>query len=361
MGGASIKSHMLVLGIETSCDETAASVVEDGRQVLSNVISSSENLHKKFGGIVPEIAFRHHVEKINTVIDIAIEKAGFDIKNIDLICVTRGPGLIGSLLVGVTAAKSISFVLNKPVSGINHIQSHLFSSLLDKDKHPFPAIGLIISGGHTSLVYIKDYLNFKLLGETLDDAAGEAFDKVARILKLGYPGGPEVERLARQGDDKSIIFPVGLKRGLNFSFSGLKTAVLYYIRDNLSWCLENNVSSKSKLRQRQIADICASFQSAAIDTLIYKTKKALEHFPDVKFLFTGGGVVANTRLRERLLFLEKSYNIKVLFPEKSYCTDNAAMVAGLGFWQYRMLDKKGINKLFNLDFQADPSLTLENI
>jgi len=348
---------MIVLGIETSCDETAASIVKDGCSVLSNVISSSEKLHREFGGVVPEIAFRHHVEKINLVIDQALKDASIKLEGIDLIAVTKGPGLVGSLLTGVTAAKWMRFILDKPVIGINHVQGHLFSPLLKKKESLFPALGLVVSGGHTLLAYIKDYLNFDLIATTLDDAAGEAFDKVAKLLNLGYPGGPLIEKISFGADYEKVKFPIALKKELNFSFSGLKTAVLYYIRDNIN--LEDRQGNIKP--DRKIADLCASFQETVVETLVSKTQKALEKFKEVKFLFTGGGVVANSRLRQKLSLLGQEYKINVLFPDKSYCTDNAAMIAGLGFWQYLMLRKKKIESFDIMDFEAIPDLNFETV
>lgn len=342
---------MIVLGIETSCDETAASLVKDGCKVLSNVIFSSQRWHKKYGGVVPEIASRHHVEKINYVIEMALDDAGVEFENIDLIGVTKGPGLIGSLLTGTSAAKTIGFVLNRPVIGMNHLQAHLFSSLLGEYKRSFPALGLVASGGHTMLTYVEDYSRFEFIGTTIDDAAGEALDKVAKLVKLGYPGGPIIEKMAERGDSSKIDFPIGLKGKLDFSFSGLKTSVLYYVKEKLGEDFQVH-----KVRD-EIADICASLQDTIVETLVRKTEHAFKKYKQVKSFITGGGVLANSTLRKRFKKLAKKYGKELYLPKKEYCTDNAAMIASLGYFQYRKLEDK--DKLYDFNFQVEPSLKLE--
>ncbi|MFH1655950.1 MAG: tRNA (adenosine(37)-N6)-threonylcarbamoyltransferase complex transferase subunit TsaD [Candidatus Omnitrophota bacterium] len=307
---------MIVLGIETSCDETAASVVKDGKNILSNVIASSLPLHKKFGGIVPEIASRAHLESINIVVKEALKKAKEKPKDIDLIAVTSEPGLIGSLLVGVSFAKALSCSLEKPFLEINHIQAHLYACFLRGEKPKFPFIGLVISGGHTNLFLVKNFKSVKILGSTLDDAAGEAFDKVAKILGLGFPGGPIIDRLSKNERDFRIRFNYArLPGSFNFSFSGLKTAVLYYVK-------------KNKRAEKSVVAAC--FQESVIRNLTEKSIFACKK-KRINRLVLGGGVVANSRLRERLPVEAASEGIKVFLPEKDLCVDNAAMVAGLGY------------------------------
>ncbi len=329
---------MYVLGIETSCDETAAAVVKDGKRILSNQINSSLRFHKKYGGVVPEIAFRKQLETITAVTDFAIRQAGIKLKDIDLISVTSGPGLFGSLVVGVSFAKSLSLSLDIPLIGTNHLYSHIYASLLDKGSIQLPFVALVVSGGHTSLLYVEDFHNIRLLGRTLDDACGEAFDKVAKILGLGYPGGPLIEKLAEKGDTRKIKFHCsGTKRRLDFSFSGIKTAVLYYVRGLAG-------SPVSRLRNRQTADIAASFQETVIDILIQKSLLACG-LKRTNRLVLGGGVVANNRLREKFQEELTRNGIKLYFPAKTLCIDNAAMVAGLGC----QLFKKGCKSDLGLD------------
>ncbi|OGX41128.1 MAG: tRNA (adenosine(37)-N6)-threonylcarbamoyltransferase complex transferase subunit TsaD [Omnitrophica WOR_2 bacterium RIFCSPLOWO2_01_FULL_41_12] len=309
---------MYVLGIETSCDETAVSVVKDGRKILSNVVASSLTLHKKYGGVVPEIASRMQLETITAVADSAITKAGLKLKDIDLISVTASPGLLGSLLVGISFAKSLSLSLEIPLLGINHLYSHIYASFLNGLGTQMPFVALIVSGGHTSLFYVQDFHRIKLIGQTLDDACGEAFDKVAKILGLGYPGGPLIERLAEKGNPKSISFRCSnTKNPLDFSFSGIKTAVLYKVK-----------SQKLKVKIKK--DIAAAFQEVIIDTLIKKAFLACK-LKRTNRLVIGGGVAANNRLRERFYRQAKEKKIRLSFAPKELCMDNAAMVAGLGF------------------------------
>ncbi len=317
---------MYTLGIETSCDETSASIVKNGSLVLSNVVSSSINFHKKYGGIIPEIASRRQLETITQVVDDCLEKSGITLEDLGAVSVTNRPGLLGSLLVGISFAKSLSYALDIPLLGIDHIQAHIYANFLNQKPIRMPFVALIVSGGHTSLFYVKDFDDFKLLGQTQDDACGEAFDKVAKILGLGYPGGPVIEKLAAKGDPYKIKFQCsGTEKPLNFSFSGIKTAVLYYVRKQLCGA-----------DIKQISDICASFQESALEVLISKSMVACKQ-KKVKALLVGGGVAANGRLREKLLERGAINNIKIYFPTKELCMDNAAMVAGLGY----QLCKKG--------------------
>lgn len=334
---------MLVLGIETSCDETAVSLVENGRKILSNVVSSSLHLHKIYGGVVPEIATRYHVELINFVLAEALDKAKARLRDIDMVAVVFGPGLVGALLIGISSAKVLSLCLNIPLVGINHLQAHLYAPLMRKQLPRFPFVGLVVSGGHTNLFYVKDFLNWKIIGRTCDDAAGEAFDKVAKILKLGYPGGPVIERIARKGNSQKIRFPRSYleKNSLDFSFSGLKTAVLYYVKNN-------EPASKRTNEQR---DIAAGFQEAVVDILTEKAFKACL-LKKVRHFVLGGGVAHNLRLRRVLAKRLKDHGIKVYFPQLSLCQDNAAMVAGLGYQLYRR------GKVSNLGLEVQPNLKI---
>ncbi len=312
---------MYTLGIETSCDETSAAVVKDGRKILSNVVASSLNWHKKYGGIVPEIAFRKQMETITEVVDSSIKEAGVKLKNIDLISVTKGPGLLGSLLVGISFAKSLSLSLDVPLLGVDHLYSHIYASSLE-DNIRLPFISLIVSGGHTSLFYVEDFDKIKLIGSTLDDACGEAYDKVAKILGLGYPGGPFIEKIAKKGNPRNIKFRCsGTNNPLDFSFSGIKTGVLYYIKNK-----QLDLKGKS--------DIAASFQETVIDALVRKALLACQ-MKRMKTLVIGGGVAANNRLRDRFFEEAKVKGIKCYFPSKKLCMDNAAMVAGFGYQLFR--------------------------
>jgi N6-L-threonylcarbamoyladenine synthase len=320
---------MYVLGIETSCDETAAAIVKDGRHVLSKTVASSLQFHRKYGGIVPEIASRKQLETIAQVADFALRTSRLSLSNIGLISVTSKPGLLGSLLVGVSFAKSLSLALNIPLLGINHLHAHIYASFLDRNELRFPFIALIVSGGHSSLYQVFDFDKIKLLGATHDDASGEAFDKVAKILKLGYPGGPAIERIAKNGDRHRIRFRCSqTDKPLDFSFSGIKTAVLYYVRGK---------SMSSNL----ISDIAASFQEAVIDTLVKKSFLACK-LKKIDRLVICGGVAANQRLRAKFYEQAKSKGLDVYFPAKNLCTDNAAMVAGLG---YRLFKKGQLSDL----------------
>ncbi|MBU0709621.1 MAG: tRNA (adenosine(37)-N6)-threonylcarbamoyltransferase complex transferase subunit TsaD [Candidatus Omnitrophica bacterium] len=314
---------MNVLGIETSCDETSVSVVRNGKNVLSNKVASSVEFHSKYGGVIPEIASRMQLETIVRVAQLALKKAKLSLSDINLVSVTDSPGLLGSLLIGIGFARSISEALGVPVLGVDHVLSHIYANFLDCQGVKFPFIALVASGGHTSLFYLKGFDRITILGETQDDACGEAFDKVAKILGLGYPGGPLIEKLAKKGGRRKIIFRCSnTEQPLNFSFSGIKTAVLYYLK-------------KNRLANR--ADIAYSFQETVIETLIKKSFRACD-LKRVERLVFGGGVVVNNRLRERFFEASKQKGIKCYFPSRGLCMDNAAMVAGLG---YRLFKKRG--------------------
>jgi len=335
---------MLTLGIETSCDETAVAVT-DGKKILSNKISSSIHLFSKWGGVIPEMASRYHIEYINQVLKEALEEAGISLKDIKLIAVTQGPGLVGALLIGISFAKSLSFALGIPLIGVNHLIAHLYSNIIQNNAPSFPFVGLIISGGHTSLFYVRDSDNYSLLGQTQDDAIGESYDKVAKILGLGYPGGPIIEKRAKKGDSAHIKFPCSKlkKDSLDFSFSGIKTAVLYYTRENLE------TIESEKQRSTIINNISASFQEAASDMVIEKTIKSCIK-KGVSEIVVGGGVSANLRFREKLKIEADKLGLKVFFPPKGLCMDNAAMVAGLG----ESLYKKGHSS--DLSLTAEPNM-----
>jgi N6-L-threonylcarbamoyladenine synthase len=323
-----------VLGIETSCDETAAAVVADGRIVKSSVIASQTKLHEKYGGVVPEIASRAHIEKIYPVITEAIQQASVTKDDIDAIAVANQPGLTVALIVGVTAAKTLALTWDKPLIAINHLHAHLQSAIVTDENLQMPAVALIVSGGHTCLYDYRSPLEPKLLGSTIDDAAGEAFDKVANILKLPYPGGPAIEKIAKNGNPDAIKFPRSMLApdSLDFSFSGIKTAVLYYCRGQ-DMKGENKVDSMSA---KQIADIAASFQAAVVDVLVKKTQRAVEKI-NAKTVLLGGGVAANTQLRTALQNMCDSTMPakKLLVAPKQYCTDNAVMVASLAYHKFK--------------------------
>lgn len=336
---------MFTLGIETSCDETSASVL-NGHRVLSNIVTSSVHLHKRFGGVVPEIACRYHVEYISYVIEKALKKAGIGLPEIKLISVTQGPGLVGALLVGISMAKSLSFALDIPVVGVNHLHAHIWSAILSERIRP-PFMGLVVSGGHTCLAKVQAADRFKLIGQTRDDAAGEALDKAAKILGLGYPGGPAIEKMARSGNLKKIKFPKARlgEDNFDFSFSGIKTAVLYFVRER-----EKSASLKRKIKT---SDIAAAFQESIVESVVGNTIRACRQ-KKLNKLVAGGGVIANKRLRERLSTECNSNRIKVYFPPRELCVDNAAIVAGLG----RELFKK--RKYSDLSMTAVPDLKIGN-
>ena len=322
-----ISRKMNILGIETSCDETSASVVRDGRVILSNVIATSLKDHQKFGGVIPEIASRRQLEYINIVTAQALETAGVALKDIDAVAVTEAPGLIGSLVVGRSFAHSLAYALDKPLIKINHIEAHVYASYLvekkdsDRDvlmEFPLPAVGLVVSGGHSSLFYIKNFKSFRVFGQTRDDAAGEAYDKVARILKLGYPGGPVIDQISQKVADNEVRFSCAPMAGTNdFSFSGLKTAVLYYTQRN----------AKTGFSVEKVAH---AFQESVVNVLVRKTVEACLK-KKAKTIVAGGGVAANSSLRTRLVAYAADNGIKTKFPSLPLCMDNAAMVAGLAY------------------------------
>lgn len=304
---------MIVLGIESTCDETGAAIVKDGREILSNVLASSADIHEKYGGVFPELACRRHIEAILPVIDEAIKIAGVTPEEIDLIAVAKGPGLVGALLIGMNAAKGLSIAWNKPLIGVNHVEAHLYASMMEIEEIPLPALGIVLSGGHTLLLKILGVGNYEPIGTTVDDAIGEAFDKVAVLLGLPYPGGPHVERLAKAGNPKAYSFTAGkVKRNpLDFSFSGLKTSVMYTVKGNV-------------LTEDQKANVAASFQETALRDVVNKAYLATKTFP-CQAIFLGGGVCNNQRLRE--LF---AGTLPIFWPPPNLCLDNAAMIAGLG-------------------------------
>jgi N6-L-threonylcarbamoyladenine synthase len=311
-----------ILGVETSCDETSAAVVQDGVEILSNVVSSQIALHRPYGGVVPELASRNHLQLIDAVVAEALEKAKTHLDEIDAIAATYGPGLASSLLIGLNAAKGIAFALNKPLIGVNHIEAHLYSPLLAHHAlDALPMASLIVSGGHTILALATAIGSHLVLGQTVDDAAGEAFDKVAKLLKLGYPGGPEIDKLAKGGDPAAIAFPRSMldDPSYNFSFSGLKTSVLYYLRKN---------------PQPNIADVCASFQEAVVDILVGKTMRAAQE-ANVKTVSASGGVSVNSRFRKKLTAECNRSSLRLLLAPPQLCTDNAAMIAALGFFKFQ--------------------------
>ena len=314
-----VDESTVVLGIETSCDETAASVVMGGNDVLSSIVSTSIEQHIPFGGVVPEIASRAHVELLTPVIALAIEESGVADTRIDAVAATVGPGLIGALLVGVATAKALALVWDVPFVGVNHLEAHLYAGLLEDPSLELPLVVLLVSGGHTMLVEMRGYGEYRLLGETIDDAAGEAFDKVARYLGLGYPGGPAIDREAQYGDPEAISFPRAIPDSPDFSFSGLKTAVMNHVR---------------KHPDVVTADVAASFQMAVVDTLVAKARRAAREV-GAKGLALGGGVAANSLLRERWLTACDEDGIRAFVPSRAMCTDNAAMIAAAGWHRLR--------------------------
>ena len=327
----------LILGVETSCDETAAAVVANGAAVLSSVVSSQVDLHARFGGVVPEIASRAHVELLTPVVAEALVEAAVDDAGVDAVAATVGPGLIGSLLVGLSAAKALALVWDVPFVGVNHMEAHLYAALLEQPDAPLPMVVLLVSGGHTLLVEMKDHGRFRLLGSTIDDAAGEAFDKVARFLGLGYPGGPAIEKAATGGNPTAVNFPRAmLDEGYDFSFSGLKTAVINHVRRH------PDVST---------ADVAASFQEAVVDVLVAKAAAATAEV-GAAALCLGGGVAANSLLRDRISEACEKLGVATVLPSRAMCTDNAAMVAAAAWWR---LQADGPTPL---DAGAQPNLAL---
>ncbi|HEX6230539.1 MAG TPA: tRNA (adenosine(37)-N6)-threonylcarbamoyltransferase complex transferase subunit TsaD [Actinomycetota bacterium] len=332
---------MRVLGIETSCDETAVAVVEDGR-VLSNLIASQVDLHARFGGVVPELASRAHVEALSPLMDEALERADVRFPDLDGVAVTVGPGLVGALLVGIAAAKAVSLATGAPLIGVNHLEGHIFANHLVHGPDLAPAVCLVVSGGHTMLVHMPEAHRYRVLGQTVDDAAGEAFDKIARFLGLGFPGGPALDRLAREGDPGAIRFPRAMADSgdYDFSLSGLKTAVLRHVK-----------AERAAGRDVDPADLAASFQEAIVDVQVSKTIAAAEH-EGVGTVLLGGGVVANTRLRERIGSEGARAGLRVLFPPPDLCTDNGAMIAAAGASRLARGERSG------LDVGADAGLEL---
>ncbi|MDE5587048.1 MAG: tRNA (adenosine(37)-N6)-threonylcarbamoyltransferase complex transferase subunit TsaD [Bacilli bacterium] len=311
-----------IFGIESSCDETSCSIVKNGKEEIATVISSQIDIHKNFGGVVPEIASRHHVKNITMVIDECLEKAGMTMEEMDAIAVTYGPGLIGSLLVGVEAAKTLSWIYKKPLIPVHHISGHIYANNLVEEMK-FPLIALIISGGHTELVYMKDHYSFEKLGSTLDDAVGECYDKVARVIEVPYPGGPTLDRWSLEGND-TYDLPIPLNdNSYNFSFSGLKSAVINLVH--------NEEQRGNEIRKK---DLATSFQNRVIETLTKKTMKALEN-KNVKNFIIAGGVAANKLIRDRFRELCEEKNIHYTVPALKYCTDNAAMIAASGYFAYQ--------------------------
>ncbi len=318
---------MIVLGIESTCDETSIAIVESGSKILSNVIFSQSADHEQFGGVVPELACRKHLDVIISVLDQALSKAKVSLKDIDLVAAAKGPGLMGALLIGLNLGKALSLALNKPFVGVNHIEAHLYAAMMPTPPKDFPCLGVILSGGHTALIHIHAIRSYHLLGTTVDDAIGEAFDKVASLLGFPYPGGPFIENLAVGGDSYKYSFNAGQVKSnpLNFSFSGLKTNVLYTIKG------QNSTSEKAPLTNQEKKDIAASFQRAAFSDVVNKTLLALDQHP-YKALVLGGGVTASKILKK--MFSEALPVLPQYWPSKALATDNAAMIAGLGYHQY---------------------------
>ncbi|MCR4716077.1 MAG: tRNA (adenosine(37)-N6)-threonylcarbamoyltransferase complex transferase subunit TsaD [Lachnospiraceae bacterium] len=333
---------VLILGIETSCDETAAAVVKNGREVLSNVIDSQIELHTLYGGVVPEIASRKHTEKINVVIKEALAKADVTLDDLDAIAVTYGPGLVGALLVGVGAAKAICYAKNIPLVGVHHIEGHISAAYVEHKELEPPFVCMVASGGHSHLVICKDYGEYEVIGRTLDDAAGEAFDKVARAIGLGYPGGPKVDKLAKEGNPEAIAFPRAKVDGsvYDFSFSGLKSAVLNY----LNQC-------EMKGEEVNTADVAASFQAAVVDVLVDHTVRAAKD-KGIDTVTLGGGVASNSALREQMKIRCKSEGLKLYYPSPVLCTDNGVMIGVAGYYEYI----KGVRHGYDLN--AVPNLKL---
>ena len=333
----SVDESTVILAIETSCDETAASVVMGGTDVVSSIVSSQIDLHARFGGVVPEIASRAHLDLLGPIVREALDVAGVEARRVDAVAATYGPGLVGALLVGVSAAKALAFAWDVPFVGVNHLEAHLYAGLLDDPSLEFPMVFMLVSGGHTMLIEMSDHGRYRLLGRTIDDAAGEAFDKVARFLGLGYPGGPAIDQLSAEGDRRAIDFPRAmLHDGLDFSFSGLKTSVMNHVRKNPS------VSTP---------DVAASFQTAVVDVLVSKAMRAADQ-TGARAVVLGGGVAANSELRRRFTEVCESSGRRGLLPSRAMCTDNAAMI-GAAAW-YRLRDHGAMG----LDTGASPNLRL---
>lgn len=337
-----MKKDICILAIETSCDETAAAVVRGGREICSNIIFSQIDLHKLYGGVVPEIASRKHIEKINQVIEEALKEAGTTLDKLDAIAVTYGPGLVGALLVGVAEAKAIAYAKNLPLIGVHHIEGHISANYIEHPELEPPFLCLVVSGGHTHLVYVRDYGIYDILGRTRDDAAGEAYDKVARAIGLGYPGGPKIDRIAKEGNPEAIPFPRAHIEDspYDFSFSGVKSAVLNYIN-----------GCKMKGESFQPADIAASFQKAVVDVLVEHSMRAVEEYKMCK-LAIAGGVASNSALREGMKKACEERQIAFYYPSPVFCTDNAAMIGAAAYYEYLAGTRHG------WDLNAVPNLKL---
>lgn len=340
---------MLILGIESSCDETAAAVVRDGREILSSIIASQIDMHRPWGGVVPELASREHLEKIEGIVSEAIDKAGVSLGDIDAIAVTQGPGLIGSLLVGVCYAKSLAYSLDLPLVGVNHIEGHVYSVAFENPEVEFPALALIVSGGHTNIFYVPEEGAYRIVSRTRDDAAGEAFDKVSKMLGLGYPGGPVIEKLSLTGDETAIEFPrAKISDGRpDLSFSGLKTAVSRYLKENEVAIVDGEPSG-------QVRDIAASFQKAVVNALVGTLEKLAAEFQP-KTLIVAGGVACNGSLRGAAVKAAARLATPVYFPSKHLSTDNAAMIAAAGYFQLKR------NRIADLRMTADITMRLQNL
>lgn len=331
---------MLTLGVESSCDETSVAVVRDGREILSNMISSQIEIHRLFGGVVPEIASRKHVSAILPMLDLALEEAGVTMEDVDLICATRGPGLIGALLVGLTAARGLALANHKPFVGVNHIRGHICANYLTHKELEPPFVGLIVSGGHSYLIHVTDYVDFTLYGKTRDDAAGEAFDKVARAMGIGYPGGPVIDKLAKEGEETYELPRVMLEPdSYDFSFSGLKTSVLNELNQ-----------AKQKGEAIRVADMAASFQAAVIDVLVEKSFRLAKELGE-KTIVLAGGVSANSALRAAMEGRGEREGVAIYYPDPVLCTDNAAMIASVGYYSHLKGEE--------CEVYADPNLGLE--
>ena len=324
--------NSVIMAIESSCDETACAIIKNGHEICANVVSTQIKIHEKFGGVVPEVASRKHLEYIDIVIEEALSESGYTLDELDAVAVTMGPGLIGALLVVLSTAKGLAYAINKPLIGVHHIEGHIYANFLAHQDITLPCICLVVSGGHTNIVKISEHGSYQILGQTVDDAAGEAYDKVARAIGLGYPGGPKIDKLAKEGNPKAIQFPrAKLDQPLNFSFSGLKSAVLNYL---------NQAEMKQEAINR--ANVAASFQDSVVDVLCDHTMKAMEE-TGITTLLLAGGVSANSRLRERIDELCEKKGYKLYYPPLSLCTDNAAMIGAAAAYKYARNEFSGYN------------------